>query len=314
MNRFSPRALARGRELARRAHALAGGPAPKDAKPRDWYRFENVRNEDGTETTVIYIYDVIDSWGGYWGVSAQEFIQELMTVTTPTIELRVNSPGGEVFEAVAMFSVLESHPATVTAYVDGLAASAASFLIMAADTVIMHRNAELMIHDAHGVAIGNAAVMAEMREILDKISDNIASIYAEKAGGTAEEWRAVMIGEDGRDGRWYSAQEALEAGLVDEITERAGSGENSATNVLAGHRVRFRPDNSVSSGGTDPDGDGDDTPPDGTVPDSTVDPDEADNPVAPAETDESTVDLPDDVNIADLIRSAFATNPQEAVR
>lgn len=313
MNRFSPRALARGRELAQRAHALAGQAttAAKDPKLREWYRFENVRNEDGTETTVIYIYDVIDSWGGYWGISAQEFIQELMAVTTPTIELRVNSPGGEVFEAVAMFSVLESHPASVTAYVDGLAASAASFLIMAADKVVMHRNAELMIHDAHGVAIGNAAVMAEMREILDKISDNIASIYAEKAGGTAEEWRAVMIGEGGRDGRWYSAQEALDAGLIDEITERAGSGEttDSATNVLAGHRVRFRPDNSVPSGGTDPDGDGDDTPPDGTAPDSTVDTDEADNPVAPAETDGSTVDLPEDVNIADLIRSAFAPTP-----
>lgn len=294
MNRFSPRALARGRELARRAHALAGQARDtKDPKAREWFRFENATDENGAETTVIYIYDIIDSWGGYWGISAQEFIQELMAVTTPTIQLRVNSPGGEVFEAVAMFSVLESHPATVTAYVDGLAASAASFLILAADKVVMHRNAELMIHDAHGVAIGNAAVMAEMQEILSKISDNIAAIYAEKAGGTTEEWRAIMVGEDGRDGKWYSAQEALDAGLIDEITEKAGSGE-------PGNAARARVTNSVPDGeNPDPNGEGGGPSPDGT--DSTVDSGETTSP----DPSGSTVDLPEDVNLADLIRSAF---------
>lgn len=303
MTRFNPRALARGTELARHARALTG-PSPVDGKPKEWFRFSNETGADGEPTTVIYIYDVIDSWGGYWGISAQEFIQELMAVTTATIELRVNSPGGEVFEAVAMFAVLESHPATVTAYVDGLAASAASFLIMAADKVIMHRNSELMIHDAHGIAFGNAAVMREMQEILNKISDNIASIYAEKAGGTTEEWRAVMIGEGGRDGKWYSAEEALDAGLIDEITERAGSGESTA--ARSGTRVT----NETSPSGPDtaPDGEGDGTVPDGEPEDSTVDPDEA----TPDPSEESTVDLPEDVNLADWIKSAFA-NTKEAV-
>lgn len=299
MNKFSPRALARGRELAQRARALTG-PSPENGKPREWFRFENATDETGAETTVIYVYDMIDSWGGYWGISAQEFIQELMAVTTPTIQLRVNSPGGEVFEAVAMFAVLEAHPAAVTAYVDGLAASAASFLIMAAEKVVMHRNAELMIHDAHGVAIGNAAVMAEMQEILSKISDNIAAIYAEKAGGTTEEWRAIMIGQDGKDGRWYSAQEALDAGLIDEITEKAGSGED------AGNATGTRVTNSVPDGeNPDPDGEGGDPSPDDA--DSTVDSDDT----SPGPS-ESTVDLPEDLNLADVIKSAFA-NTKEAV-
>jgi ATP-dependent protease ClpP protease subunit len=312
VNRFSPRALARGRELAQRAHALAGQARDtKDPKAREWFRFENATGEDGTETTVIYIYDMIDSWGGYWGISAQEFIQQLMAVTTPTIELRVNSPGGEVFEAVAMFSVLESHPATVTAYVDGLAASAASFLIMAAEKVVMHRNAELMIHDAHGVAIGNAAVMDEMREILDKISDNIASIYAEKAGGTVEEWRAVMIGEGGKDGRWYSAQEALDAGLIDEISERAGSGETDAGNTTTSGRTQAGTPTTPSASATEVNpGESTEDEPD---PDSTVDSSGVDSVVAPDPQEESTVDLPEDVNIAALIRSAFP-NTKEAVQ
>lgn len=293
MNRFSPRALARGRALAQRARALTG-PSPENGKPRDWYRFSNETGADGEPTTVIYVYDAIDSWGGYWGVSAQDFIQELMAVTTATIELRVNSPGGEVFEAVAMFAVLEAHPASVTAYVDGLVASAASFLIMAADKVVMHRNSELMIHDAHGIAFGNAAVMLEMKEILDRISDNIASIYAEKAGGTPEEWRATMIGEDGRDGKWYSAEEALAAGLVDEVTEKAGSGESNT----AATRARV----------TNTEGDEEVTPvteSEEDTPDPTVDDD-----VSP---DPSTVGLPEDVNLADLIKSAFANTKEAAL-
>ena len=299
MNRFSPRALARGRELARQTHALAG-PPPADAKAREWFRFENATTEDGAETTVIYVYDMIDSWGGYWGLSAQEFIQQLMAVTTPTIELRVNSPGGEVFEAVAMFAVLEAHPATVTAYVDGLAASAASFLIMAAEKVIMHRNAELMIHDANGMAYGNAAVMAEMQEILSKISDNIAAIYAEKAGGTTQEWRAVMVGEDGRDGKWYSAQEALDAGLIDEVTERAGSGESGSD---TGNRASTRNENVVPDSSENGASETVDDESEEDTADSTGD-------VSP---DASPVDLPEDVNLAALIKSAFASTTKEAV-
>lgn len=299
MNRFDIRALTRGRELARPANLQRAQQARSEGKPRAWFRFENATGADGAETTVIYIYDMIDSWGGYWGISAQEFIQELMQVTTPTIELRVNSPGGEVFDAVAMFAVLESHPATVTAYVDGLAASAASFLIMAAERVVIHRNAQLMIHDAHGYAFGNAAVMDEMRGILDKISDNIASVYAEKTGGTTEEWRAAMIGEAGADGTWYSAEEALDAGLVDEVTEKASGGAGSGESEnRTGTRVTGT-DPAPSGEDTVPD-DSEDGTPDGADPDSTVDDEEPSPDPSP-----STVDLPAGTDIAAMIRAAF---------
>lgn len=312
MNRFDIRALTRGRELARPANLQRAKAARGDGKPPEWYRFANEVDENGQSTTVIYVYDMIDSWGGYWGISAQEFIQELMQVTTPTIQLRVNSPGGEVFEAVAMFAVLEAHPATITAYVDGLAASAASFLIMAAEKVVMHRNAQLMIHDAHGIAFGNAAAMEEMRGILDKISDNIAAIYAEKTGGTTEEWRTAMLGEAGADGTWYSAEEALAAGLVDEVTEKAGgdtgagSGEDAA--ARSGTRVTNTTDPAPSEEDTDPDGDGDGTSEDGADPEPVEDAPAIPAPAPGASSTAFPKVFPQDVNLAELIRSAFASN------
>lgn len=159
------------------------------------------------------LYDPIDSWGGEWGVSAKEFaaaLDELGDVSE--IHLHINSPGGEVWEGIAMMNALRNHPARVTAVVDGLAASAASFIASSADHVVMGRNTELMIHDAWGIAMGPAATMTDMAARLDKISDNIASVYAAKAGGTVPDWRALMLAET-----WYSAEEAVAAGLADQV-------------------------------------------------------------------------------------------------
>lgn len=180
----------------------------------DWYRIE----AKAGEPTSVYIYDEV----GYFGVTAADFVKEVSSIGN-AIELHVNSPGGDVFDGIAIYNVLKNHPHGVTTYVDGLAASAASFIAMAGGQVVIERNAQMMIHEAHGLCIGNAADARELADLLDKSSDNIADIYAQKAGGIVEDWRAAMRAET-----WYSAQEAVDAGLADRVgSEPAETAQNT---------------------------------------------------------------------------------------
>lgn len=168
----------------------------------------------------LRLYDPIDSWGGWWGVSAKEFagvLDELPDDVTE-IELLINSPGGDVFDGIAIVNALRRHKAKVITVVEGLAASAASLIAVSGDEVVMARNAELMIHDAWSICVGNAEDMAQMADNLGRISDNLASIYAEKAGGEVSAWRAVMRAET-----WYSAAEAVAAGLADRVDDGAAA-------------------------------------------------------------------------------------------
>lgn len=181
-------------------------PRPKPAAGQSWYRIEN---KAGSDTTEVYLYDEI----GFWGVPASEFVDELRAITTSKIDLHVNSPGGEIFDGIAIYNAILGHKATVTAYVDGIAASAASWIIQAAERVLINRHAEMMIHDGQGICVGDSRDMHQMADMLDRSSDNIASIYAERAGGTVTAWRDRM-----REETWYSAQEAVDAGLADELT------------------------------------------------------------------------------------------------
>jgi ATP-dependent protease ClpP protease subunit len=165
-----------------------------------------------TGTTRVDLMEEI----GYWGVTATEFVDELLAIDAETIELHVNSPGGDVFDGLAIMNALADHPATVNVVVDGIAASAASFIAMAGDSMKMNRGSQLMIHDAIGFCYGNAGDMDDTAALLSRISDTIAGIYADRAGGKAEDWRDLMRAET-----WYSATEAVDAGLADEAV--AGS-------------------------------------------------------------------------------------------
>lgn len=175
-------------------------------------------------TATIRFYDAVDSWGGWSGLSANEFARALDALPAEVTELRlhINSPGGDVFDGLAILNALRSHSVRVVAIVDGLAASAASFIAAGADELIMMPNSELMIHDAWGVVVGNSADMVEMAALLDHVSDNIASIYAAKAGGDVETWRASMRKES-----WFSADEAVDAGLADSVAELPAPAEAS---------------------------------------------------------------------------------------
>jgi ATP-dependent Clp endopeptidase proteolytic subunit ClpP len=181
----------------------------------DWYRIEN---RAGAETAEVYIYDEI----GYFGVTAKDFVNDLRNVSAKQINLHLNTPGGDVFDGIAIFNALKNHSATVNVHVDGLAASAGSFIAMAGDKVVMEPHSKMMIHEAFGLAIGNAEDMVKMSERLDATSQNIAAIYAGRTDKDAAFWRAQMKAET-----WYTDQEAVDIGLADEVGRTTKNQVNS---------------------------------------------------------------------------------------
>ncbi|MEU3851728.1 head maturation protease, ClpP-related [Streptomyces sp. NPDC029554] len=180
---------------------------------RSWYRISNAADSDEAE---VMLYDEI---GGWFGTTADELISELKGITAPRMRVRINSPGGSVFEGIAIANALRAHPASVTVQVDSVAASIASVIAMAGDRIEMAPNSMMMIHDASGVCLGNAQDMEEMAELLDLISDNIADAYAQRAGGTRDEWRARMRAET-----WFLPEDAVDNGLADEAIQAPKSG------------------------------------------------------------------------------------------
>lgn len=189
--------------------SMARSVAPqRDMTGRSWFRITN----KAADTAEVYLYDEI----GDWGVSAGDFAKELGEVTASNIDLRLNTPGGAVFDGLAIYNALQRHPATITVHVDGLAASIASVIAMAGDRIVIDRYAQMMIHEAHAIACGSTKDMSAMAKLLDEYSDNIAAIYSQRAGGTTQSWRERMRSET-----WFSAKEAVSAGLADTIAEGA---------------------------------------------------------------------------------------------
>jgi len=176
---------------------------------KDWYRIEAKATEAKAE---LYIYDEI----GFWGVTAGDLVADLKKVEATELTVHISSPGGEVFDGLAIYQALKSHPATVNIVIDSLAASIASVIALAGDHVTMAPKAQFMIHDAFTMSVGNAQEMREAADLLDRISDSIASIYSDKTGQPTDFWRGVMAKDS-----WYSAEEALAAGLIDEIEGQA---------------------------------------------------------------------------------------------
>lgn len=161
----------------------------------------------------LMLYDEI----GFFGVTAKEFATQLNTISAPNIRVRINSPGGDVFDALAIYAALKDHPASISCQIDGIAASAASFIALAGDSVTMAENALMMVHCAWGLSIGNKADMLETATILEKIDAQLSDIYAKKTKRTPSECLAMMAGDGKADGTWFTAQEALDWGLVDSL-------------------------------------------------------------------------------------------------
>lgn len=174
------------------------------ANRRDWYKIE----DKADEVAEVYIYDEI----GLGALTAKDFVGDLGKVTASQINLHLNTPGGDAFDGIAIHNALVAHKAAVHVTVDSLAASIGSVIAMAGETITMAKHATMMIHDPYGLAMGNAADMAKMAEVLNQLGDTIAGVYMDHAGGTVSEWRARMLEET-----WYNDRQAVEAGLADEV-------------------------------------------------------------------------------------------------
>jgi len=171
---------------------------------RRWYDFR--AQAKGAE---IAIYDEI----GAFGIPAKAFLDELRALG-PVAELtvRINSPGGSVFDGVAIYNALKRHDARLTVWIDGIAASIASMIAMAGDVIVMPENALLVLHDPSGLAAGTAADMRAMADALNKMAAGMVAAYREKSGRDDAEIEALMAAET-----WLSAQEALELGFADRV-------------------------------------------------------------------------------------------------
>lgn len=179
-------------------------------------------------TPKLYVHGMI---GGY-DLDATEFVQAVHAIDAKAIDLHVNSVGGFVWDAVSMYEALRSHPATVHTHVDGVAASAASFLALAGDTVETAKGSRWMVHDAQIVAMGSPAEVREYADLGDAISNDIAGIYADRAGGTAKAWRQAMTATT-----WYSAEQAVSAKLADRVSGTTDGPDNRTRLIRARARV-----------------------------------------------------------------------------
>jgi ATP-dependent protease ClpP protease subunit len=187
--------------------------------------------ESSPDSADVYIYDEIGEsfWGG--GISPQSLTDQINGLEVSTLNVYVNSPGGAAWDGVTIMNALRRHPAQVVVTVDGIAASAASIIAMAGDKVVMNRGSELMIHDAWGFVQGNATDMTDTAAVLNRLSDSLADIYAAKAGGDRAQWRDAMQAET-----WYTAEEAVTAGLADEWVDATPSNAQASFDL---GRYRF---------------------------------------------------------------------------
>lgn len=171
-----------------------------------WFRMK----ASGEKSADIYIFDEI----GYWGVTAKQFASDLRSLGDVThINLHIHSPGGDVFDGIAIYNLLSGHPASKTVYIDGLAASMASVIAMVGNPIIMPENAMMMIHKPWGVSWGDANEIREYADLLDKVETVLIPAYAKKTGKTEEELAAMLSDET-----WLTGRECLEHGFADQVT------------------------------------------------------------------------------------------------
>ena len=175
-------------------------------------KYYDIKAAIDENTADIYIYEQIGA--GFWteGVTAAAFVKDLKTIDVENINLHINSPGGSVFEAMAIYSALKEHPANITANIDGLAASAATFVSLAADKIIIAENAMFMIHNPYISTTGTADELRKDADILDKMRSSMIDIYMTKFNGSQEELLAALDAET-----WYTGKEAFDAGFADEV-------------------------------------------------------------------------------------------------
>jgi ATP-dependent Clp protease, protease subunit len=176
---------------------------------RPCFAFSNIEAADN-KPAVLSIYEDI----GFWGTQAGEFIAQLGQVQGTEVHVEINSPGGDVFAALAMYNALRASGKKIVAKVMGVAASAASLVFMAGDERVMPKNTHLMVHNPWTIALGNAAELRDQADTLDKIGDSLVATYVARSGMSEEDVRA-MLSKD----TWLNADESKEKGLATEVVD-----------------------------------------------------------------------------------------------
>ncbi len=174
---------------------------------KSWYSIKN----RAAGVIDISLHDEI----GMWGVSAADFIAELKAQPEATvINLSIHSPGGSVLDGLAMYNNLVKHPAKIYGTVEGIAASAASFVLMASDSISMPEDAFIMVHNANGGVMGDADDMRDMADVVEKLQNSIINIYNKRTGMESDAIAEMMKAET-----WMNAEDALALGFIDTILE-----------------------------------------------------------------------------------------------
>lgn len=175
----------------------------------EWYQIK-AQTDDEVE---LLIYDYV----GWPFNDAGEMVRAIADLKGKPITARINSPGGDVLDAIAIYNALTAHNAKVTTRIDAMAASAASIILLAGKEVQAYKNAMMMIHDPMMFVAGNRFDLREAADILDKISGNMVDIYAEQSNAGKKEIRDML-----KNDTWFTAKEAKEKGFISTILDRKG--------------------------------------------------------------------------------------------
>lgn len=225
-----------------------------------------VAKKTADNEATIYLYDMIvntDEEAAWWGgISPQAFIKELNSLSAETIHLRINSPGGSVFAARSMEQAIREHKSTIIAHIDGYAASAASFLIMAANQIVIAPGAFVMIHKAWTMTYGNENDLIKEAGLLGQIDGSLVKTYAAKTGQDPAQIQSWMSAET-----WFDAEQAVELGFSDSIaTEESVSNTDTVTWNLSAYANPPEASQPPAASPTEQT-----IPPEEVAPDSTVD-------------------------------------------
>lgn len=193
------------------APLMMSNVTPLKPKPPSGYRVV----AKGSDAAELYIYGVI---GGDWfgdGITAKQVADDLKALgKVKTIDVRINSEGGNVFDGKAIYSLLNENKATINVKIDGLAASAASFIAMAGNTIEIAEGAFVMIHDAYGVSFGRAEDMRAYADLLDTVNQTIRDVYSSRTKQSDKKINEWMKAET-----WFTAKDAVANGFADKMTE-----------------------------------------------------------------------------------------------
>lgn len=220
------------------AQAIAG-IWNKPLEPFPWF---DIKAE--AETAEIIIYDYI----GWPFNDAGELTRKLADLGGKPVNARIHSPGGDVFDAMAIYNAFKTYPGNVTMTVDSMAASSASIIMLAGKEKRAYQNSMVMVHEPWASLCGNQFELRDFADILGKISDNMVDIYAENSNLGKREIRALLKGDGKQDGTYMTAKEAKEKGFIDTIIDSKTAAKAEFYSPYMAHKNTHVNDNNDDAG------------------------------------------------------------------